>query len=66
VTLTIHDILGRKVRTLVRDYEAAGSHQVSWDATNDAGAAVASGIYLYRLEVQATGQTIAKKMILLE
>ena len=49
VELAIYTILGQRVRTLVQDIQAAGSYQVSWHGRNDEGAAVASGIYLYRL-----------------
>ena len=47
--LAIYNVLGQRVRTLVQDIQAAGSYQVSWHGRNDEGAAVASGIYLYRL-----------------
>lgn len=60
-TLAIYDLLGRKVKTLVNKRMAAGSHTVKWDGTNDAGALVASGIYLYRLSVG--GNSLAKKML---
>lgn len=49
VTLTIYNLLGQKVRTLVQGRKAAGVHTVRWDGTNDAGALVASGTYLVRL-----------------
>ena len=51
VKLTIYDVLGRVVRTLVSGELAAGTHLVTWKGTNDAGTRVASGIYLYTLEV---------------
>ncbi|KAA0227168.1 T9SS C-terminal target domain-containing protein [candidate division KSB1 bacterium] len=50
VSLTIYDMNGRVVRHLIRQqtYEP-GWPEVTWDARNDAGAAVGSGIYFYRL-----------------
>ncbi|NUN70754.1 MAG: phosphodiester glycosidase family protein, partial [Bacteroidetes bacterium] len=42
--LTVYDILGRKISTLLDQEVAAGSHAVTWDSSN-----VASGIYFYRL-----------------
>ena len=51
VRLTVHDVAGRLVRTLAADgIVAAGRHQVVWDGRDDAGRAVAAGVYLCRLE----------------
>jgi hypothetical protein len=51
VTLQVYDVAGRLVRTLVKDsYAAAGPAAVTWDGRDNAGAKVASGVYLYRLE----------------
>ena len=50
VSLTIFDVSGRIVKTLVDNQQMAeGAHEMQWDGTNDAGASVASGTYLYRL-----------------
>ena len=57
VTLKIYDVLGRKVETLVDEYQSAGSHSVQFNAQN-----LASGIYFYRLT--APGFTQIKKMLL--
>jgi hypothetical protein len=58
VTITIYDILGRKVQTLVDCTRPAGEHQVIWQA-ND----IPSGVYFYRL---TTGnQTQTKKMVMI-
>lgn len=46
VNLTVYDMAGRKVETLVSDQQQAGAHQVHLDGRN-----LASGVYLYRLEV---------------
>lgn len=61
--LTIYDILGRRIRTLVDGARPAGEQQVTWDGRDEAGASVASGIYFYRLE--ASGLTQARKLTLL-
>jgi photosystem II stability/assembly factor-like uncharacterized protein len=45
VDLSIYNILGQKVTTLVSQKQQAGSYEVGWDATG-----FASGVYLYRLE----------------
>ncbi|RMH86119.1 MAG: T9SS C-terminal target domain-containing protein, partial [Calditrichaeota bacterium] len=63
VTLKIFDMSGRLIRTLIREDFPAGEHRVTWDATDDAGAPVASGVYLYRLQVGSTA--LVRKMTLL-
>jgi len=49
VSLTIYDVLGKKVRTVIKQYQSAGSYEFQWDGSNDAGSAVGSGVYLCRL-----------------
>ena len=49
VRLEIYNILGQPVRTLVDEVQGAGNYQVSWDARDQLGAAVATGVYLTRL-----------------
>ncbi len=53
VELAVYNMLGQKVRTLVRGQEAAAAHSVAWDGRNDAGRSVASGVYVYRLHAEA-------------
>ncbi len=69
VVLTIYDILGRRVRTLVRGVEEPGYKSVIWDGTNDLGEEVSAGVYLYRISAGSFGQagnfTQTRKMILL-
>ncbi len=69
VTIIVYDILGRAVRHLVREVQPAGSHAVPWDANNDSGARVASGVYFYRctaVRADRGGQFVqTMKMILL-
>jgi hypothetical protein len=52
VRLTIYNTLGEKIRTLVDGLEPAGFKYLTWDGTNETGARVASGVYLYRLEAE--------------
>ena len=63
VTLTIYDILGRQVRTLVSGIEEPGFRSVIWDATDDLGRHVGAGVYLY--QIQAGDFTQTRKMLLL-
>ena len=57
VRLEVCNLLGQRVATLVEGEQPAGFHTASWDATDEAGQAVGTGVYLYRLSgdgVQAT------------
>ena len=59
VTLTVHDVAGRKVRALVRRPLAPGEHTIAWDGRDHAGRQVASGAYLLNLmqgEYATTGR----------
>ena len=49
VRLVIHNVLGQPVRTLVDQFQAAGSYQVRWDARDQEGASLSSGVYFTRL-----------------
>jgi flagellar hook assembly protein FlgD len=62
VSLTIYDVNGRLVRTLVSSDRAAGMHEVVWDACDDAGRAVSSGVYVYRLTAGA--DVAVRRMVL--
>lgn len=64
VQLTIYDILGREVKTLISYSQTAGLHEVLWDGTDNLGRRVSSGVYVYKLESGSYVQT--KKMLLLK
>ena len=64
VTITIYNMLGGKVRTLVNDFQDAGYRNILWNATNDHGSPVSAGMYIYT--IQAGNFYQAKKMILLK
>lgn len=49
VNLTIYNILGQKVRTLVDGFETAGRKSVTWDGKDEGGNQVTSGVYFYRI-----------------
>jgi flagellar hook assembly protein FlgD len=49
VTLSVYNVQGRLIRTLVSGFESAGRHDFEWDGTDEFGADVAAGVYLYRL-----------------
>ena len=50
VTLKIYNTLGQEIRTLVSSVQGAGDHSIQWDGKDSYGNAIASGIYLYRLQ----------------
>jgi len=64
VKLAIYNVLGQRVRTLVNGRIEAGYHSIEWDGRNEAGAQVASGIYIYRFS--ADNYLKVQKMILMK
>ncbi|HBZ00871.1 MAG TPA: hypothetical protein DEO84_06060 [candidate division Zixibacteria bacterium] len=62
-TLTIYNLLGQKVNTLINEYRPEGVQAIIWDGTNEVGQPVSSGIYFYA--VQSGEHFQAKKMTLL-
>lgn len=50
VRLTVYNIRGQEIRTLVNGALPAGSHRVHWDGRDSAGRSAGTGIYIYRLE----------------
>ena len=59
VSLRVHDVLGRRVRQVWQGPLGAGSHRFVWDGRDEAGKAVAAGVYVYRVEID--GRVEAKK-----
>jgi hypothetical protein len=60
VYLRVFDVRGRVVRTLVNGDLPPGVHQAHWDARDDGGRRVSSGVYLVKLE--AKGFTSTRKI----
>jgi parallel beta-helix repeat protein len=65
VEITIYNLLGKLVRTLVKTRQYPGEHKVLWDGRDDSGKEVASGIYFYRMKVSGLELVKPKKMVLL-
>ena len=65
VALTVYNVLGQPVRTLVAEHQSAGRYVVEWDATNNSGHSLSSGMYFYRLEAGGEFREV-KKMLLLK
>ena len=64
VEIVIYNTLGQKVKTLVNAQQKAGYYTVEWNATNNSGNKVGSGIYFY--SVKAGKHSAIKKMVLLK
>lgn len=64
ISLTIYDMLGNEVKTLLNNQELAkGSYEVTWDGTSNAGAKVASGNYVAELKFGNFTKTIKMQML---
>ena len=64
INITIYDMLGRQVKTLINQTQDAGYKSIIWNATNNYGKPVSAGIYLYQIHAGDNMQT--KKMVLLK
>ena len=64
VSLVIYDVLGRRVRTLVEGALSPGQYSYVWNGLDDVGSPVASGLYLYRLQVD--DHTATRSMTLIK
>jgi hypothetical protein len=62
VKLVVYNALGQVVRTLVDNYKLSGEYAAEWNARDEGGREVASGIYVYRLEINGFTQT--QRMVL--
>ncbi len=63
VQLSVYNLLGQKIRTLIDNVQDPGSYKVTWNGKDDSGKMVSSGIYFYRLAAGIFSQT--RKLILL-
>ena len=64
VTVVIYDVLGQQVRQLISQNNAPGRYQVQWDARDNQGRSVASGVYIAK--INAGTSTLSQKMLLLK
>jgi subtilisin family serine protease len=63
VEISIYNVAGQKIRTLIDESIGAGNYKLLWDGKNSRGIAVTSGVYYYQL--RTVGRVITRKMILL-
>ena len=64
VLVSIYDLLGQRVSTLVDAVKAVGSYSAYWDGTNSRGESVASGVYFCRMDINESSEL--RKMLLLK
>jgi hypothetical protein len=64
VKMTIYDVNGKRVRSLVDQPARVGHHWVIWNGLDDSGNRVSSGVYFYRLRVG--NNVIAKKLVVVK
>jgi FlgD Ig-like domain len=64
VRLSILDVSGRVVRTLVNEKQGGGSYSVDWEGRDDRGDAVSSGVYIALLDVN--GERRTRKLVLIK
>ncbi|MCF7810325.1 T9SS type A sorting domain-containing protein [bacterium] len=64
VSLTVFDINGRLIKSLVSERQTSGAYTVEWKGNNNSGQTVTAGLYFYHLSVDNGSQT--RKMLLLK
>lgn len=63
VQLTIYNLQGERIRTFLNSLQSAGNYQIIWEAKDDTGIPVSSGMYFF--ELRTNGGFLRKKMMLL-
>ena len=64
VTITVYDLVGNKVKTLVNTFQFSGNNFVTWNATNAHGQNVATGMYIYVFQTE--DYALSKKMLFIK
>ncbi len=64
VNITIYDIMGHSIKSLVNSNQTAGYRSIRWDGKNNLGEGVSAGMYIYMIQAGEFRQT--KKMVLLK
>jgi hypothetical protein len=64
VSINVFDVSGHKIRSLYNGIQIPGQHEVRWDAKNDNGRSMSSGVYLFKVNVN--GKTHTAKTLLLK
>ncbi len=64
VDVSIFNVKGQKVKTLLNKFLLKGRHQVLWNGVDNTGKAVSSGVYFYKLSVKGKSEVIKKCLLL--
>ena len=64
VKLAVYNLAGQQVAMLVQGVREAGTYSLHWDSRDDNGRALASGVYLYRLQIGEGQQVETRKLML--
>ena len=64
VNISIYDLMGRSIKSLINIEQAAGFYEINWNATNNNGELVPAGMYFYMIQAGTFKST--KKMVLLK
>ena len=64
IKLTVYNIKGQKVKTLINDNFAKGKHSIIWNGDDELGEPVISGIYLYKFNVNGKTEAVKKCLLL--
>ena len=64
VTLDVFDVVGRRVRSLVRASVPSGVHHREWDGRDEQGREAAAGLYFVKLQVREV--TLVQKVVALK
>lgn len=64
VELTIYNVLGQRIKTLIKEALPEGKYKIQWNGTNDYGVSVSNGLYIY--ELKANNVIKSKRLSLLK
>ena len=64
IKLTIFNIKGQKIKSLINEQYSKGKHSVAWNGDDELGESVSSGIYLYELNVNGKTEVVKKCLLL--
>ncbi|MBN2410635.1 T9SS type A sorting domain-containing protein [candidate division KSB1 bacterium] len=66
VVLSLYNLQGQLVKTLVNEIRDPGMHYIQWDGTDETHSIVPTGVYIYRLEIPRDKVQLSRKVLLLK
>jgi len=64
VDISVYNIKGQKVKSLVKDSFESGNHSVVWNSKDDTGKSVSSGVYFFKLNLNGVTNQIRKCILI--